>query len=104
MSAWRGCGGTGRFPHARQEEGGLTWGKHGFPHGSEPKASDGHSCSSLDRHAVRGSSTSRRLSPRKLNASTTVKMARPGNVPIHHHWKYCVPSATIDPHSAVGGC
>ena len=53
---------------------------------------------------MRGSSTSRRLSPRKLNASTTVKIARPGNVPIHHHWKYCVPSATIDPHSAVGGC
>ena len=33
------------------------------------------------RHAVRGSKTSRRLSPRKLNASTTVKIARPGNVP-----------------------
>ena len=53
---------------------------------------------------VRGSNTSRRLSPRKLNASTTVKIASPGNVPIHHHWKYCVPSATIDPHSACGGC
>ncbi len=25
-------------------------------------------------------------------------------MPIHHHWKYCVPSATIEPHSAVGGC
>src|SRR5712691_10571199 len=42
MSVWRGCGGTGRFPHTRQEEGGLTWGKHGFPHGSEPQASDVH--------------------------------------------------------------
>src|SRR5207249_12235829 len=63
-----------------------------------------HGVSSLERHAVRGSSTSRRLSPRKLKASTTVKIARPGNVPIHHHWKYCVPSATIEPHSAVGGC
>src|SRR5881409_261243 len=42
MSVWRGRGGTGRFPHTRQEEGGLTWGKHGFPHGSEPKASDAH--------------------------------------------------------------
>ena len=52
---------------------------------------------------VRGSNTSRRLSPRKLKASTTVKIASPGNVPIHHHWKYCVPSATIDPHSACGG-
>src|SRR5262245_34235006 len=26
---WRGCGGTGRFPH-RDKEGG-TWGKQGFP-------------------------------------------------------------------------
>ena len=33
-----------------------------------------------------------------------MKIARPGNVPIHHHWKYCVPSATIEPHSACGGC
>ncbi len=44
---WRGQGGTGRFlrgrcaPEARRtvEEGG-TWGKHGFPCGSEPEASD----------------------------------------------------------------
>src|SRR5690349_12976956 len=55
-------------------------------------------------HDVCGSNRSRRLSPRKLNASTAVKMARPGNVPIHHHWKYCAPSATIEPHSACGGC
>src|SRR3970282_1731863 len=41
MRVWRGWGGTGRFPHALKEEGG-TWGKHGFPHESEPKASDGH--------------------------------------------------------------
>ena len=34
------CEGTGRFPH-RIKEGG-SWGKHGFPHGSEPKASDSH--------------------------------------------------------------
>src|SRR4029077_15250833 len=54
-------------------------------------------------HEVWGSKKSRRLSPRKLNASTTVKIASPGKVPIHHHWKYWVPSATIDPHSAVGG-
>src|SRR5207244_10710973 len=59
--------------------------------------------SSSERHAVRGSKTSRRLSPRKLNASTTVKIASPGNVPIHHHWKDCVPVATIEPHSARGG-
>src|SRR5581483_11719786 len=56
------------------------------------------------RCSVRGSKKSRRLSPMKLNASTIVKIARPGNVPIHHHWKYCVPSATIEPHSAWGGC
>src|SRR5262249_31664446 len=55
-------------------------------------------------HAVWGSKTSRRLSPRKLNASTAVKMARPGNVPIHQNWKYCVPAATIEPHSGCGGC
>ncbi len=53
--------------------------------------------------AVCGSNRSRRLSPRKLKASTAVKMASPGNVPIHHHWKYCAPSATIEPHSACGG-
>ena len=39
MSVWRGCGGTGRFHHAFKQEGG-SWGKHGFPHGSEPKVSD----------------------------------------------------------------
>ena len=49
--------------------------------------------------AVRGSNTSRRLSPRKLKAITAVKIARPGNVPIHQYWKYCVPVATIAPHS-----
>src|SRR5262245_52149923 len=55
-------------------------------------------------HDVCGSRTSRRLSPRKLKASTAEKMARPGKVPIHHHWKYCAPSATIEPHSGSGGC
>jgi len=40
MSVWRGCGGTGRFLH-RIKEGG-SWGKHGFPHGSETEASDAH--------------------------------------------------------------
>src|SRR5207253_3098539 len=63
-----------------------------------------HTCESSARQEVCGSKTSRRLSPRKLNASTAVKNARPGNVPIHHHWKYWAPSATIDPHSACGGC
>ena len=39
-------------------------------------------------HAVylfeRGSSTSRRPSPTRLNASTRMKMARPAKAPIHH--------------------
>ena len=39
----------------------------------------------------------------KLNARTAVKIARPGNVPIHQNWKYWVPVATIEPHSAAGG-
>ena len=38
MSAWRGVGNR-EVPRAFKEEGG-TWGKHGFPHESEPKASD----------------------------------------------------------------
>ena len=50
MSVWRGLGGNREVPpplilggvEASAEEDGGTWGKHGFPHGSEPKASDGH--------------------------------------------------------------
>ena len=62
----------------------------------------GGSCLRAPRGATPSAGRTRRagVSPRKLNASTTVKIARPGKVPIHHHWKYCVPSATIDPHSA----
>jgi hypothetical protein len=44
MSVWRVREGIGRFPHWFKEGG--TWGKHGFPHGSEPKASDAHFSSS----------------------------------------------------------
>jgi hypothetical protein len=33
--SFRGCGGTWKFPH--KAEVGGSWGKHGFPHGSEPK-------------------------------------------------------------------
>ena len=54
-------------------------------------------------HDVCGSKRSRRLSPRKLNASTAVKIASPGNVPIHHHWKYWRrrrPSTPIRPAAA----
>ena len=57
----------------------------------------------LLRDTPRGSSRSRRLSPRKLNAITAVKIARPGKVPIHQYWKYCVPTETIEPHSGSGG-
>ena len=60
-------------------------------------SSSGAHSRSATRRAVRGSKTSRRLSPRKLNASTAVKIASPGNVPIHHHWKYCAPSRPSSP-------
>ena len=43
--SFRGCGGTWKFPH-KAEEGG-SWGKHGFPHGSEPKASDAHASTAV---------------------------------------------------------
>lgn len=46
---------------------------------------------------------SRSPSPMKLNASTAVKIARPGNVAIHQFWKYWVPTEIIDPHSGAGG-
>ena len=42
MSVGRVCRGNREVPARTQKEGG-TWGKHGFPHGSEPKASDAHS-------------------------------------------------------------
>ena len=38
--------------------------------------------------AVRGSSASRNVSPMKLNASTTVRIARPGNRPTHQSLKF----------------
>ena len=50
-----------------------------------------------------GSSISWRLSPRRLVAMTTVNMARPGNVEIHHaRPSTSRPTATISPHSGVG--
>src|SRR5918992_5670201 len=62
MSAWRGWGGTGRFPF-RVEEGGA-WGKHGFPRGSEPKASDAHGTVSRgSRRSGNGFSRSSRTKP-----------------------------------------
>src|SRR5882724_1017389 len=40
MSGGRGVRGNREVPPSLLEEG--SWGKHGFPHGSEPKASDAH--------------------------------------------------------------
>src|SRR5919198_2975690 len=47
------------------EEGG-PWGKHGFPHGSEPEASDAHSCGSFPCQA----SSARPQRPTKIPAPT----------------------------------
>ncbi len=47
--------GTGRFPRENRplKEGG-PWGKHGFPHGSDPEGSDAHDVTSrLARPAKR---------------------------------------------------
>src|SRR5207247_4232824 len=51
----------------------------------------------------RGSSASRTPSPMKLNAIASVRIASPGNVDTHHWSKFCVPAATIAPHSGAGG-
>src|SRR4029078_13366449 len=64
------------------------------PHGQLVDLQQAHSPSPPARHEDCGWSTSRRLSPRKLKARTTEKIASPGNVPIHQNWKYCVPSTT----------
>ena len=39
MSVWRGVRGNREVPPQSRKKG-ATWGKHGFPHGSEPQASD----------------------------------------------------------------
>src|SRR5713101_7441819 len=50
------CGGGRHAAHAEatSKEGG-SWGKHGFPHGSEPKARDGHALSIASTSAAVGS-------------------------------------------------
>src|SRR5215207_8574433 len=63
---FRGRGGTWKFPH-KTEEGG-TWGKHGFPHGSEPKASDAHPFNAPS------------CSPRMYQRWTTMNAIRPGRI------------------------
>src|SRR5918996_896824 len=71
MSVWRGCGGTGRFLHCIDEGG--PWGKHGVPHGSEPKASDGHTSTSI-RARRRSSARARRdlTVPRRQSSAAAV--------------------------------
>jgi glutaredoxin len=38
MGLWKGCWGTGRFPHVLEKKG-AAGGKHGFPREREPQAS-----------------------------------------------------------------
>jgi hypothetical protein len=55
--------------------------------------------------ALRGSRMSRSASPSRFRPSATAKMARPGNVAVHHSVITVVrPSATMRPQSGVGGC
>src|SRR4029077_19597431 len=82
------------------DQAGRSWQPHPQPSNREQSV---HRFCSLTAHDVRGSSASRRLSPRKLKASTTDRIAKPGNVPIHQNSKYCVPVLTIDPRSGFGG-
>src|SRR5262249_28603017 len=51
----------------------------------------------------RGSSASRTPSPMKLKASARVRIASPGKALTHHWSKFCVPAATMAPHSGAGG-
>src|SRR5690606_30766042 len=52
-----------------------------------------------------GSSASRSPSPIRLMASTVTRIARPGNVTTHHaRMMNSRASASIVPHSGVGGC
>ena len=50
----------------------------------EPQVADLEQIVGGHQRFILGSSTSRSPSPTKLKASTRAKMARPGNVPIHH--------------------
>src|SRR5918993_6096626 len=68
MSLGRGCGGTGRFPHTRPEEE-DSWGKHGFPHGSEPAGErQAHGSPGVGR---RGTSTSTESREEKSTSDST---------------------------------
>src|SRR5690606_13516571 len=58
---------------------------------------DFHRCLDL------GSSQSRTPSPIKLKPMTTVRIASPGKADTHHCATSWRPSATMEPHSGVGG-
>src|SRR5213083_384407 len=64
-------GASGRFPRIYGEGG--SWGKQGFPHGSEPKASDAHPRAAATAAATSSSSSSRsvRQSSRQRPSRTT---------------------------------
>src|SRR5437870_12785331 len=76
--------GTGRFPqqHRPLEEGG-SWGKHGFPHGREPKANDGHSLSEEpkppDPRSLSGSSATSVSSGPGTATTTSCAIRIPGS-------------------------
>jgi hypothetical protein len=67
----RVCEGTGRFPHWFEE--GARGGNMGFPHGSEPKASDGHAATRRPRNlaASRTISSSSRRGPTSSTESAS---------------------------------
>src|SRR5436190_20761652 len=103
MSGWRGLGGNREVPpvdllggaEANLVEERGTWGKHGFPHGREPEASDGHSSiESIAQGAKEGSGppvkaaaiwlqsgwwpTTTTVSPRSAAAALTDSAVAPG--------------------------
>src|SRR5437879_762039 len=86
----RGGGRHAASAEATSKEGG-SWGKHGFPHGSEPKASDAHARTAVSpisvRTPLRAAITAARSfgtipptnvpSPTSRSASATAMLVRP---------------------------
>src|SRR5256885_3686386 len=66
---------SGAGAEAIPKEGG-SWGKHGFPHGSEPKASDVHAGTAVGRWIATGARTSCKgdVSPNGQPPSSTCAM------------------------------
>jgi hypothetical protein len=73
MSAWMGCEGTGRFLHGLEE--GRLLGKHGFPRGSEPDASDAHEPAITPAAGLEASASPSPMRPAR-NASRPAATAR----------------------------